>query len=163
MIFSVLATCLITCSCNQDSDDPDSIGNSNGQDSPEQRNPSENAQIWLESIIDGVMFSRFEADDVSINEALAQIELKIRESPAIDNRMVKIRNLNSGDPHVTIVLKYPSTRTLLNLIKEQTGYDYRLDGENLQIVFFSVGDTIGDEEYESEEGSRTLPPLRTPQ
>ena len=113
-------------------------------------------------VVDRIYVSRFEANDIPMNDALAQIEWQINETPLLANEGIKVRIINNNlcEENVTIVLRDASLISLLNLISEQTHFEHRIDVPNKQIIFFRNTDTIGNYGDEIPESSEILPPMQ---
>ena len=118
------------------------------------------ALTYFSVVVDRIYVSRFEANDISMNDALAQIERQINETPLLANEGIRVRIINNNlcEKNVTIVLRDASLISLLNLISEQTHFEYRIDVPNRQIIFFANTDTIGSEGSGIPETSERLPP-----
>lgn len=120
---------------------------------------------YFGAVVDRLYVSRFEANDIPMNDALAQIERQFNETPLLANEGIRVRiiNRNLCEKNVTIVLRDASLISLLNLISEQTHFEYRIDVPNKQIMFFSNTDTIGGDDHVddgTQESPDVLPPPR---
>jgi hypothetical protein len=112
-------------------------------------------------------FTDFEAVDLPLSEVFSMIEGKFNSCwESLEIKKLKIVTINPTDMRLTIVLKRVKLMTLLDLIEQQTRYQYRVDNDRREIKFFHTDDIIGDDgatdsqENEAEEkpGTSFLPP-----
>lgn len=113
-------------------------------------NPNQNStpskKEMLDNQINHTGFAHFEAVDLPLAEVLSMIEDKFNSQWApmgVDR--VRFAAITSPNEPITIVLKRIDLRTLIGLIESQTLYRHRVDYERREIMFLSIGDTIGDD------------------
>jgi hypothetical protein len=117
---------------------------------------------FFEKFIHYVKFDRFEADGISLNEAITIIEERLNESWYFDDRIISINNPagENYNPKIVIVLGDATIAQILDIISIQTNLGYKISSDDLKIEFYNNTDYIryGNSD-EKMENVGILPPL----